>query len=269
MSWWGTNLNEVTTSGAPQRLLLWSEPGRATAEFGSLLVAAPLLRRAPRGDDHTVVVLPGFLADDRSTVVLRRYLGHLGYRAYGWDLGRNLGPTPRILSGMSDLVARLAASSGRPVSLLGWSLGGMFARGLARQHPDSVRQVITLGSPFRSAVPIGSHATTQFNRLSHLHVSAEELPAAEADRDPLPVPLSAVYSRGDGIVAWRSCLPSPGPRCESIEVPGSHCGLGHNPAALWAAADRLAQGPEDWRPFRPPVFLRRLFPEPGAPGMAA
>ena len=252
--------DEVTTAGAPQRLLLWSEPGRATAEFGSLLVAAPLLRRAPRGDGHTVVVLPGFLADDRSTLVLRHFVGLLGYRAYGWELGRNVGPTERILSGMTDLVQRVAASSGRPVSLLGWSLGGMFARALAQQHPDAVRQVVTLGSPFRSEGPIGSHATSRFNRLSHLHVPLSQLPPPEADRDPLAMPLSALYSRADGIVSWQSCVQAAGPRRESVEVRGSHCGMGHNPAALWVVADRLGQPAGEWRPFAAPAYLRGLFP---------
>jgi pimeloyl-ACP methyl ester carboxylesterase len=143
-------MNHVTHIGAPSRALLFTEPTRAAVEFGAFLAAAPLLRRAPHGDGHSVLVLPGFLADDRSTLVLRNTLGSLGYHTYGWGLGRNVGPTAEILEGMRTLLTRLADSSGAPVSIVGWSLGGMFARGLGHELPQHIRQIVTLGSPFRS-----------------------------------------------------------------------------------------------------------------------
>ena len=251
---------EVSKHGAPSWALLWSEPGRAAAEFASLLVTGPFLRRAARGDGHAVLVLPGFLADDHSTAVLRRYVEFLGYRAHGWRLGRNVGPSSHILEGMEDRLREIAEETGGPVSVVGWSLGGMFARGLGRELPGLVRQVITLGSPFRGGGPIGSHVQGPFDRLRHLHVDDDELPPAEDDRQPLKVPLTAVYTRGDGIVAWQSCVQEPGHQRESIEVVGSHCGLGHNPAAMWVVADRLAQRDGTWTPFVPPSFARRLFP---------
>ena len=223
-------------------------------------MSVPLLRRALRGDGHTVLVLPGFLADDRSTFVLRAYLGSLGYNACGWGLRRNVGPTPEILEGMEQRLVRLAESAGTPVSLVGWSLGGMFARGLGRNRPECVRQIVTLGSPFRSKSPIGSHATQSFERLAHMHVPQTELPPAETDQDQLDVPVSAVYTKADGVVAWRSCLQDAGIRRENIEVFGSHCGLGHNPTAMWVVADRLAQPAGIWTPFSPPAFARRLYP---------
>jgi pimeloyl-ACP methyl ester carboxylesterase len=252
----------VSTVGAPARLLLWTEPGRATAELGSFVFAAPLLRRAPRGDGHQVLVLPGFMADDRSTIALRLFLRQLGYWAEPWGLGRNLGPSRAILTGMADRLAQMTDETGRPVSLVGWSLGGMYARGLARDLPALVRQVVTLGSPYRDARPIGSHVTRRFERLARHHVPFSELPPPESDRDPLGVPSTAVYTRADGIVSWRSCLQGEGPRRENVEVVGSHCGLGHNPAALWVVADRLAQPAGTWSPFRPPALLRALFPAP-------
>ncbi len=257
-------MEHVTLNGAPSRALLFTEPTRATAEFGSFLLSTLLLRRAPRGDGHTVLVLPGFLADDRSTTVLRGYLRTLGYRASAWDLGRNVGPTPDILEGMEQRLLQLADRAGGPISLVGWSLGGMFARGLGREHPEHIRKIVTLGSPFRSDAPIGSHATRSFERLAHIHVPYTELPAAEMDQDPLDVPVAAVYTKGDGVVAWQSCLQEEGHQRENVEVWGSHCGLGHNPMALWVVADRLAQPVGTWSPFEPPTFARRLFPAPSS-----
>lgn len=253
-------MEQVTLNGAPSRVLLLTEPTRATAEFGSFILSAPLLSRAPRGDGHSVLVLPGFLADDRSTTVLRGYLSTLGYKVFPWGIGRNVGPTPDILMGMEDRLLELADSAGTPISIVGWSLGGMYARGLGRDHSDLIRQIITLGSPFRSDAPIGSHATRSFERLAHIHVPYTELPAAETDQDPLDVPVTAVYTKGDGVVAWQSCIQEEGHQRENVEVLGSHCGLGHNPLAMWVVADRLAQPRGTWSPFKPPMFARRLYP---------
>ncbi len=262
-------MEHVTQIGAPSRALLFTEPTRASLEFATFVATAPLLRRAPSGDGHTVLVLPGFLADDRSTMVLRNYLGSLGYHTYGWGLGRNIGPTAGILDGMRALVERLAVSSGSPVSIVGWSLGGMFARGLGHERPAHIRRIVTLGSPFRSDSPIGSHAARSFERFAHLHVPHADLPDVDADRRQLPMPVTAVYTKGDGVVAWQTCLQRDGLRRENVEVPGSHCGLGHNPAALWVVADRLAQPPEGWTPFVPPTFARHLYPAPAPMSTAA
>jgi pimeloyl-ACP methyl ester carboxylesterase len=257
-------MEHVSLNGAPSRALLFTEPTRATAEFGSFLLSALLLRRAPRGDGHTVLVLPGFLADDRSTMVLRGYLSTLGYKTSAWGLGRNIGPTPGILKGMEQRLLQLADRAGSPISIVGWSLGGMFARALGRDHPEHIRQIVTLGSPFRSDAPIGSHATRSFERLAHIHVPFAELPAAETDQDQLKVPVAAVYTKGDGVVAWQSCLQEEGHQRENIEVLGSHCGLGHNPMATWVVADRLAQPIGAWSPFKPPAFARRLYRAPSS-----
>jgi hypothetical protein len=261
-------MKHVTHIGAPSRALLYTEPTRASIEFGTFLVSTPVLRRAPHGDGHTVLVLPGFLADDRSTMVLRTYLGTLGYHVYGWGLGRNVGPTAEILDGMETLLERLASKSGGPVSIVGWSLGGMFARGLGDKRPELIRQIVTLGSPFRGDLPIGSHAARSFERFAHLHVAPEELPDIDADRAQLAMPVTAVYTKGDGVVAWQTCTQDDGHQRENVEVPGSHCGLGHNPAALWVVADRLAQDRGTWTPFVAPAFARHLYPTP-APAVAA
>jgi pimeloyl-ACP methyl ester carboxylesterase len=165
---------------------------------------------------------------------------------------------------MRDRLDSLADRHGRPVTLVGWSLGGIFARDLARRTPGSVRQVITLGSPFRMASTDQSRAHRTFERYSHLHVAPLALPL-EGDRGPLPVPSTSIWSRYDGIVHWQACRETPGARAENIAVHASHLGLGHHPAVLYAVADRLAQPDGTWRPFRAPLALRPVFPSADGP----
>src|SRR6476646_5869307 len=141
----------VRDGEGPTLPLYLTEPGRAAADFGLYLAARPLLPRLPRGDGHPVLVLPGLLADAVSTRILRRVLRRLDYHVHGWRLGRNIGPTAECVSGLRDRMEDLSDRYGRPVSLIGWSLGGIFARDIARRAPEAVRQVITLGSPFRLA----------------------------------------------------------------------------------------------------------------------
>jgi pimeloyl-ACP methyl ester carboxylesterase len=251
----------------PALPLYLTEPGRAVGDYGLYLAALPLISRLPRGDGHPVLVLPGLLADDISTRTLRAVLRRLGYDAQGWGLGRNIGPTAACVNGTRDLLTHLSDKHQRPVSLIGWSLGGIFARDLARQSPDSVRQVITLGSPFRLARNSQSRATKVFDRFSHLHVEHRTLPL-ESESIPLTVPATSIYSHYDGIVHWQTCLNTPGERCENIAVMASHLGLGHHPASIWAVADRLAQREGAWTPFRAPRFLRPAFPKPAEPQAA-
>jgi pimeloyl-ACP methyl ester carboxylesterase len=248
----------------PALPLYLTEPGRAVADYGLYLTARPLMSRLPRGDGHSVLVLPGLLADDVSTRALRTVLRKLGYDVHGWGLGRNIGPTAACVNGIRDLHNRLADSSGRPVTVIGWSLGGIFARDLARRSPDSVRQFVTLGSPFRLARHSQSRATKVFDRFSHLHVERRTLPL-ESENMPLVMPATSIYSHLDGIVHWQTCLDTPGERCENIAVMASHLGLGHHPASIWAVADRLAQPEGEWKPFKAPLFLRPAFPKPASP----
>ena len=155
---------------------------------------------------------------------------------------------------------------GRQVNLIGWSLGGIYARTLARRSPQLVRQVVTLGSPFRLTSPNQSRASRAFESFAHLHVEPSQLPF-ERGTAPVPVPATSIYSRYDGIVAWQACLDTPSPRAENIEVIGSHLGLGHNPWVIWALADRLAQPEGSWAPFRPPSVLRPFYPRPARPDL--
>lgn len=246
---------------APPFALYVSEPLRALSEYGLLLAAQPLMKCLPEGDGYPVLVLPGLLADDASTRALRRRLRGAGYRVHGWQLGRNLGPTAKSIDGMSRRLEDLRARYGVPVSIVGWSLGGIFARNLARRTPGSVRQVITLGSPFRLAHVGQTRAQAAYDRFTHLHAEHGALPL-EAHLPDLPVPTTSIYSRYDGIVDWRACLNPRGDRCENIGVIASHLGIGHHPAALWAIADRLAQPEGSWTPFRPPKLYRHAYPRP-------
>ena len=131
----------------PSRTLMFLE-GRALHEFGAFLGALPLLSLAPRGDGHPVLVLPGLVASDTSTRPLRSFLKNRGYAVSGWRQGRNLGLRDGVQHAMTDLVRELSDAHGRKISLVGWSLGGLYARQLAKMMPDRVRSVITLGSPF-------------------------------------------------------------------------------------------------------------------------
>ncbi len=244
---------------APSAPLLWTDYARSMAEFGALSMTWPILSLAPRGDGHPVLVMPGLGASDWSTVVLRRFLRQLGYRTYAWRLGTNIGPTAKIVAGMPARLEELRARNAQKVSIIGWSLGGIFARRLAREAPDSVRQVITLGSPFRLQDHRHSNARVFYNLCRALHVEELE-PPLEEGLGPLPVPATSIYSRLDGIVSWRACLDDTTDRAENIAVRSSHFGFGHHPAAMYAMADRLAQPQDRWEPFRAPPGLCRFFP---------
>jgi pimeloyl-ACP methyl ester carboxylesterase len=230
----------------PPGLGLLLAEARGIFEFNASLLLAPLLMRARRGDGHPVLALPGFLASDLSMAPMRRYLGELGYDTYAWRMGRNTGGISRIRAALRDRLAEIHAACGRKVSIVGWSLGGVYARDLALQAPDLVRYVVTLGSPFANDVT-ATNATRLYEALSGEAVE-DNSELRKAIAGDLPIPTSSIYSRADGIVNWRTCLVRSSDTAENIEVHlASHVGLGVNPAALWAVADRLAQGEGQFR----------------------
>lgn len=247
---------------APGPLLLALE-FRAFWEFGAVLPSWPVLQRAQAGDGHTVIVFPGLSANDGTTLPLRRYLDWLGYQTRGWDQGFNFGPRPGVLESATRQLHQACDLSGDKVSLIGWSLGGIYARELAKLHPEMVRGVITLGTPF-SGSPRSTNAWRLYEltsgRDSHREIEHRDLPGAP------PVPTTSVFSRSDGIVAWQGSQQHPCPRnphTENVEVLASHCGIGLNPSAWWVVADRLAQEPGAWKPFERKRGLHGLlFPDP-------
>ena len=240
---------------APGPLLLLLE-GRAPIELASLVASWPWLRRLPRGDGHPVLVFPGMGANDATTVPLRRFLRKLGYVTSAWGQGLNFGPRPGVLERAADDLRALADKHGRPVSLVGWSLGGIYARELAKRHPGQVRSVITLGTPF-TGHPKSTNAWRIYEALTGSKVGDGD--GMAPIRGEPPVPTTSIYSRSDGIVSWRCSLNAPSPIAENIEVPSSHVGLGMNPLALYAVADRLAQPPGRWQPFDASGVRRWFF----------
>jgi len=265
--------SEPQTTGRlrPPALSLLLAEVRGIFEFNASLMLSPLLMGAPRGDGHPVLTLPGFLASDLSMAPMRRYLKELGYDAYAWNNGRNIGGILRMRSALRDRLAAVHAATGRKVSIIGWSLGGVYARDLALQAPDMVRSVVTLGSPFANDIR-ATNATRLYEALSGEAVedNAELRTALAGD---LPVPATSIYSRTDGVVNWRTCILRPSDTAENIEVYlASHIGLGVNAAALWAVADRLAQPEGQFRQFdrsgpfaiayAPPENAQSSRPEP-------
>ena len=230
--------------------------GRAPWELAALFAATPWLRRLPRGDGHPVFVFPGMGANDFTTVPLRNLLDNLGYATKAWGQGFNFGPRNGVLKKCAADVRALSEEHGQPVSLIGWSLGGLYAREMAKQLPQHARCVITLGTPF-SGHPRATNAWRIFELLSGQ--KAHDPSMIERLRTPPPVPTTSIYSRTDGIVSWRCSLNPPGPLTENIEVHASHVGMGMNPLALYAVADRLAQAPGHWQPFEPHGRRRHFF----------
>jgi pimeloyl-ACP methyl ester carboxylesterase len=170
-----------------------------------------------------------------------------------------MGYSHRLHYGMRERVTELVNRYDSKISLIGWSLGGVYVRELAREMPDIVRQVITMGSPFR-----GNPQSSNVQRIFQLFAATpyDETPQSFLDNMevPPPVPTTALYTRGDGVVAWQSTVEVSRRRdVENIHVGGAHMGLGFNPRSLIAIADRLAQPEGQWQPFRPPLALSMLF----------
>jgi len=246
----------------PHRFWTLAE-GRAMFEFGAFLMSRPLLGNLPKGDGHAVQVLPGFMASNTSTAPMRRLLRDLGYDAHGWDSGRNVRVDNALIRRLEAQLERLNDTSGRKVSLVGWSLGGVLARELAKLHPDRVRLVISLGSPI-SDDRNHTSAARLFELLNGKEPEAMQGGRFRALGDAPPVPTTSIFTKTDGIVHWRGSVQKPEPtRTENIEVYASHCGLGVNPSVMLAIADRLAQGEGKWAPFAAPLALQWLFPKTG------
>src|SRR2546428_8589432 len=244
----------------PSRALMFLE-GRALSELGAFVGALPLLSLAPRGDGHPVLVLPGLVASDVSTRPLRAFLKTRGYAVSGWRQGRNLGLREGVQHAMVDLVHELHDTYGQKVSLVGWSLGGLYARQLAKMMPGRVRSVITLGSPF-AAGPKATNAWRVYEMASGRRADEEDSRFGGSLSSAPPVPTTAIFSRTDGICAWQGCMEKTSAQSESIEVESSHCGMGHHPAVVYAIADRLAQPEGKWVPFDRSGWRGLVYPGP-------
>lgn len=236
---------------------------RTPFEFWLFVASNPLFRLAPRGDGSSVLVLPGFTASDTSTLPLRTLMRQLGHRPAGWGQGRNMGPKSETLSGVLERLQELVRENGAPIPIVGWSLGGVYARLVAQEHPHLVSQVISLGSPFNLAAQERTSLTPVWEYLKARGGFVRD--QENVDLDQLPVPSTSIYTKSDGVVSWESCIQSPGEQAENIEVRGSHTGLGVNVAAALIMADRLAQPGEEWTRFEPSRKSRWLFPNGDSP----
>jgi pimeloyl-ACP methyl ester carboxylesterase len=204
-------------------------------EAARLLAAGPRLWTEPRGDGHVVIDIPGWRAPELTGLPLRRYLTWLGYDARGWGFGTNVGSPRADARRLTRTVEQLVDRSGRPVSLVGWSLGGVVAREVARSRPELVRCVVTYGTPVVGGSTFTSVAGAAMHELGEATRVAARL---HADR-PVPVPLTVVYSRRDGVVAWEACLDSRSPDVEHVEVRSTHLSLGVDPDVWSVVARRL------------------------------
>lgn len=246
---------------------------RFPLEGAAYIVMQPLLRIMHiKGHRHAVLVLPGGMGGDGSTFFLRWGIRNLGYSVHGWGQGRNMGLSEKMLAGLRARVDELYALFDSKITVIGWSLGGLYARMLARDQPDKIRQAITLGSPFRM-VETDQFAHNMIGRarwekmVATIADELDLLKVHEHHRPPITVPTTAVYSRRDGFAPWQLCIDetgpnAPNPRAQNVEIGGTHTGLSTNVVALAVVLDRLAQPDDDWQPFKPLRLLRGFYPPP-------
>lgn len=247
---------------APPIWLTGFEGGRFAIEAAALQASRNYLLENAEVDAHPVLVFPGLFASDRTTVVLRRFLTEAGYPCSGWERGTNLGPTrdEDLEQAIEELIDRLYQSNGRQkLSLIGWSLGGLYARMAAHMAPDKVRQVITLGSPVNGN-PEFTNAWRLYEWVSGMEVDASEnLEKLALVQKPLPVPSTSIYSKTDSIVAWQISLAADGPQQQNVHVAASHIGMAFNPLVFDVILDRLAQAEGRWQPFQSAGLKRFLY----------
>lgn len=255
----------------PRTVYAVLEPARAVQELVSLLPTHPWLSRLPKGDGHPVITLPGYGGGNGSMALMRRYLARWGYEAHPWPLGRNMDPAntrdidgvlefmDAVVTTMGEQLYRLHEDTRQRISLVGWSLGGLYARQLAARHPDLIRQVITLGTPFGDP-----RATILWPIMRRLIDAPEPKPKELRHWDamahvPIDVPSTIIWSRSDGFVHPCIARLPESPRAETIQICSSHMGFGANPLVYYLLADRLAQPEGKWRPFAAKGWRRWLF----------
>lgn len=207
---------------------------RVLLETLCLVPSAPLLAMRARGDDRRIMVIPGFMTDDRSTWPLRKYLRFLGYRAEPWNMGRNNGRPERDAE---KLAAHLdAQDDAEPITLIGWSLGGVIAREVARRLPHRVREVITMGTPVEGG-PKYTIAGPTFAKRNGIELDDFEVHVHEINRKGVTVPMTVIYSKTDGVVGWKAAIDRYNAHTRHHRVVGSHIGLGTNPL-VWHIIER-------------------------------
>ncbi|MEZ5596107.1 MAG: esterase [Pseudomonadales bacterium] len=214
--------------------------GRVALEAAAVLAQLPMLRlRSPRGRGP-VMVLPGFMMDDATTWLLRRFLNSLGYDVRGWGLGVNRGALARLVDALVSELRAWHTGCGATVQLVGWSRGGMVARELARRAPEAIGSVITMGTPIAGgpgASSIGGWA------LRSAGISPADATRMQLARESVPIkcPVHSIYSKSDGVVAWEASIDGHNRHAEHHEVMSSHAGMGSHPEIYVLLARILAK----------------------------
>ena len=252
--------NKPSSHYEPPSALLSALEFRALPELLCVIPMLPHLMSLPKSDGNPVLVFPGFLANDYSTAPLRKFLTHLQYDVYGWQQGINLGPKPGAIESSQQLVLDIFKKTGKPVSLIGWSLGGIFARETAKLLPDITNCVITLGTPFAEQTKSTKLSTiykTMTRRDPITDAKMFQLPEAP------PVPTTSIFSKSDGVVGWQSSIQKEeenNPLTENVEIYSSHLGMGAHPLSWLVIADRLEQPNGSWKKYTPIQKFKPLFP---------
>jgi hypothetical protein len=233
----------------PSLALLTSEPLRAAFEYASYLVTRKL--SAASSDGHPVLIFPGLGMSGRSVAPLRKSCESLGHSAFDWGRGYNAGPKGDLdlwLCELADHCTQILQDHEQTVTMIGWSLGGIYAREVAKLMPGRVRQVITIGTPFNADQDY-TNAGWLYRLLSDEPSEFDEKLALRLRSSP-PVPTTSIFSRADGVVAWQTCLhPRKRRDVQDVEIQGSHIGMGWNPLVMGVVADRLAQTDGAWKPY--------------------
>ena len=213
--------------------------GRAAGEAMNTTLQLPMLKRQVPHGSGPVMALPGFMADDSATWLLRHFLAGIGYRVTGWGQGLNRGPMLRYLPQIEHRLVESSANA-ESVSLVGWSRGGVMARELARDRPDLVRSVVTLGSPVRGGAR-GTRIGPLVSRTTGINIEQMARIQADRQRRTIRVPVTAIYSRTDGVVSWQACRDETTPGLVHEEVDCSHIGMVANAEVFRKVAAALAR----------------------------
>lgn len=253
----------VESMSRPSLLWLISEPGRALLEYGLSIPYNKISEKfSSQGDGHPVMVFPGYLSSEKSTLVLRQFLEKQGYDVYDWGLGRNVGKI-EYLEILLEKIEEINIKTGKTISLIGWSLGGIFARQLSKERPDIVRQIITLGSPFSGLAEPNNISWVY--RILNSGKKVSDINQEFLKNVPLQalVPTTAVFSKEDGVVSWKHCIEKDlGPFHQNIQVRGSHIGLGVNPSVFSIITDRLKLDKDNWEKYKSTGIITKklIFP---------
>ena len=247
-------------SGRPSLFLAITEAGRALTELG-INYPYQSLSKSPQeeADGHPVMVLPGFMSTKSSTKLLREHVAKLGYPVYDWGMGRNFGKM-EYMAALVERLEKIQEKHGQKVSIIGWSLGGVFAREIAKARPDLVRQVVTMGSPFQDITHPNNVAWIYTLISGGKRVEDTDWALLENMPKPAPVPTTAIYTKEDGIVPWHVCMEMQEDSLhQNIQVRGSHFGLGVNSSVFWIISDRLKYDKSNWRHFKAESYVKELL----------